>query len=440
MAYDLVHRNMPIALPSLRTVQREVQNEYKTISEGYFQFDGLEKYLTQHRISHKVVSISEDATRIITRIDYDSKSDRLVGFVLPCNDQGLPLVDSFVATTFESIQNMFETNQQSKYAYVYMAQCLSKRVPPFCLACLGTDNCFSAPDVLNRWKYIYVECDKRKISVVSFGSDGDSRNLRAMKISCQFNLASGNDKSLFTKSPSILANKMLYPEEWTWFWITNPTTIAYIQDTVHIAVKMKSRLLKPSTILPMGNFTAGLHHLQILTESFAKEQHGIRHKDIDCKDKQNYEAVLRISSPTALEILKQLPDGRGTLQYLYILRSFVDGFLDRQINVNTRLHKVWYTVFFLRYWWLWIKLNKAFNTKNNFITANAMSCIELNAHSLIIFIRTLRDHIPNGSDYFLPWLLGSQPCESTFRAARSMTGTFSTVVNFSLLGFLQRLH
>ena len=291
------------------------------------------------------MSISEDATRIITRIDYDSESDRLVGFVLPCNDQGLPLVDSFLATTFESIQNMFETNQRSKYAYIYMAQCLSKRVPPFCLACLGTDNCFSAPDVLNRWKYIYVECDKRKISVVSFGSDGDSRNLRAMKISCQFNLASGNDKSLFTKSPSILADKMLYPEEWTWFWITNPTTIAYIQDTVHITVKMKSRLLKPSTILPMGNFTAGLHHLQILTESFAKEQHGIRHKDIDCKDK-NYEAVLRISSPTALEILKQLQDGRGTLQYLYILRSFVDGFLDRQISVNTRLHKVWYTVFF----------------------------------------------------------------------------------------------
>ena len=440
MAYDLVHRNMPTALPSLRTVQREVQNEYQAISEGYFQFDGLEKYLTQHGISHKVVSISEDATRIIARIDYDSESNRLVGFVLPCSDQGLPLVDSFLATTFESIQRMFETNQRSKYAYIYMAQCLFKNVPPYFLACLGTDNCFSAPDVLNRWKYIYGECDKRKISVVSFGSDGDSRNLRAMKISCQFNLASGNDKSLFTKSPSILADEMPYPDDWTWFWVKNPTTIACIQDTMHIAVKMKSRLLKPSTVLPMGNFTAGLHHLQILIESFAKEQHGIRHKDIDCKDKQNYEAVLRISSPTALKILKQIPDGRGTLQYLYILRSFIDGFLDRQLSINIRLHKVWYTVFFLRYWRRWIKLNKAFNIKNNFITANAMSCIELNAHSLIIFIRTLRDHIPNGSDYFLPWLLGSQPCESTFRAARSMTGTFSTIVNFSLLGFLQRLH
>lgn len=303
---------------------------------------------------------------------------------------------------------------------------------------MGTDNCFSATDFLNRWKYIYSECAKRKILVISFGSDGDSRNLKAMKISCQFNHS--NDKSLIIKSPSVLADGMLYPEDWPWFWFRNPTTIAYIQDTVHIAVKMKARLLKPSTILPMGNFTAGLHHLQILVESFGKEQHGIRHKDIDCNDKQNYEAVLRITNPTALKILKQLPDGKGTLQYLYVLRSFIDGFLDKQLSVNARVYKVWYTVFFLRYWQRWVKLNKAFNIKNNFITANAMSCIELNAHSLIIFIRTLRDHIPNGSNYFLPWLLGSQPCEATFRAARSMTGTFSTIVNFSLLGFLQRLH
>ena len=38
------------------------------------------------------------------------------------------------------------------------------------------------------------------------------------------------------------------------------------------------------------------------------------------------------------------------------------------------------------------------------------------------------------------WLLGSQACEQTFRAARSMTGTFSTVINFTLLDFLHHLH
>ena len=41
----------------------------------------IEIYLTQPGVSHKVLSISEDATDIIARIDYDSESDRLVGFV-----------------------------------------------------------------------------------------------------------------------------------------------------------------------------------------------------------------------------------------------------------------------------------------------------------------------------------------------------------------------
>ena len=41
---------------------------------------------------------------------------------------------------------------------------------------------------------------------------------------------------------------------------------------------------------------------------------------------------------------------------------------------------------------------------------------------------------------FCPWLLGSQPCKKGFRAARSMTPTFSTMVNFSILGLLRRIH
>ena len=42
----------------------------------------------------------------------------------------------------------------------------------------------------------------------------------------------------------------------------------------------------------------------------------------------------------------------------------------------------------------------------------------------------------------MPWLLGSQTCEKTFRNVRSMSSTFSTVLNFSILGhgMLRRLH
>ena len=77
--------------------------------------------------------------------------------------------------------------------------------------------------------------------------------------------------------------------------------------------------------------------------------------------------------------------------------------------------------------------------QNNFITENSYSCIELNAHSLIILLLTACK-----SGYtFLPWLYGSQSCEKLFRTLRSMSSTFSTVVNFGMLGVngvLRRLH
>ena len=106
----------------------------------------------------------------------------MVGFVLPCDDEGLPLMDSFLATSFETIEEYFRSEQISKLAYVYVAQCVSAAVPPFCLGCIGTNNSFAAPDVLKRWRYIYLECQKKEITVISFGADGDSRLLRAMKI------------------------------------------------------------------------------------------------------------------------------------------------------------------------------------------------------------------------------------------------------------------
>ena len=53
---------------------------------------------------------------------------------------------------------------------------------------------------------------------------------------------------------------------------------------------------------------------------------------------------------------------------------------------------------------------------------------------------TTTEHFNSNASLFLPWLLGSQSCEKIFRSARSMTNTFSTMINFSILGLLRRLH
>lgn len=58
--------------------------------KGIFQFKGLEEHLNLYNAA-KIISISEDATRLVSRIAYDKETDKLVGFVLPFNNEGIPL-------------------------------------------------------------------------------------------------------------------------------------------------------------------------------------------------------------------------------------------------------------------------------------------------------------------------------------------------------------
>ena len=66
------------------------------------------------------------------------------------------------------------------------------------------------------------------------------------------------DLSSILKAPKI-------PSSWfTWYRIRQPSTLAYVQDVVHVAIKLKCRLLKPSVVLPMGDYVAGSHHIKFV--------------------------------------------------------------------------------------------------------------------------------------------------------------------------------
>ena len=112
----------------------------------------------------KLVAIGEDATRVISMVDYDVESNKLVGFVLPSTKNGLPLTDAFLAISFESIKSAFQDGEFAKYAFVYMAQIVTKDVSPLCLCCFSTNNKFTAKQVLQRWKYIILMQKARNYS------------------------------------------------------------------------------------------------------------------------------------------------------------------------------------------------------------------------------------------------------------------------------------
>ncbi len=227
LAYEFMHHNMPQAFPSLRTVQNIIQLEYSMIHEGMFRFNKLLEHVKVHKLS-TYVSIAEDATRIISRVDYDPKTNRCVGFVLPVGQDGLPLIYSFLAVSFNAIESMFSSSPLAKYAYVYMAQPLTSKTR---LCCMGTDNKFSAQEVMKRWQYIVTECDKRGIHVTSFGGDGDSRLMKSMRLSTSISTAI--QEPLLHLAPVSSLKSPTIPLEWKPWFLLKPTAIAFVQDTAH---------------------------------------------------------------------------------------------------------------------------------------------------------------------------------------------------------------
>lgn len=301
-----------------------------------------------------------------------------------------------------------------------VAQPLVEKSPPFCYCLFGSDNKFTADHVLRRWRTTLKMAEEQQIQVLGMSSDGDSRLLKVMKYITK--LSSSQDV-----------------REWPWFHAELHPEIICVQDTTHIGTKLRTRLIKPGISLPFGDFVASVDHLKYIISHFSKDQHWLVETDIDSQDKMNFASVLKICNEKVLDLLKNdVPNSDATVLYLCIMRNVLDAFMKKQIRLENRLYQLWYSVFLLRIWRQWIKESDIYTLKHNFISLNSYTCIELNAHSMIVLIKKFtEENLP--SDMFLPHLMSSQPCEQLFRATRSMTSTYSTMVNFSMLEILNRL-
>lgn len=155
-------------------------------------------------------------------------------------------------------------------------------------------------------------------------------------------------------------------------------------------------------------------------------------------DRQNYSSVLRMISEKVICLLEQRVLGsQGTITFLKMIRDVIDAFSTKNFTPLERIRKMWYTVFLMRIWREFIHSRKDYTLKNNFVTQNCHSCIELNAHNLVLIILALKKE--NKPDQFLPFLYNSQTCEEFFRQIRSFTSTYSTKANCSVKEILERI-
>lgn len=415
--YETLQKN--IALPSPTSVSRYLHEHGPHIVEGQLRCQELNEYL-QERNLPLYVWLSEDATRITGRVQYDSAYNQLVGFNLPLNDDGMPVSFSYMARSAKEIEQHYKQNKgTSQLIYVIMAQPLQDRAPPFCLCLYGTDNKFSCQNVLARWNIIKKSLLECGISIVGISSDGDSRLLKAMKYESRL----GIDVDSCSEA-SIKLNCL-------------KNEIVYIQDTIHIGTKLRNRLLKESIVLPFGNYQVSITHLRDMIDNVSKDNHSLTPYDVDPKDRQNFSSLKKITEMKVRDCLKEnVPDSEATSMYLKICDCILTAFMGQDLSPLERVNAMWYALFIVRGWRWWIKKTSKYSLSDNFISLNAYTCVELNAQNLIIAILNLREQ--RLSHLFLPILFSSQPCESHFRKVRSFSSTYSTQVNTSLLEIINR--
>lgn len=186
----------------------------------------------------------------------------------------------------------------------------------------------------------------------------------------------------------------------------------------------------------IGSKLVSVTHLNYVIDHISKDKHLLTPHDIQPKDRQNFHSVEKICAPVVLACLrKYVPDSEGTSMFLKALGFAIHSYLDKSMTPADRVYKIWYAIFFFRIWRAWLIKSK-YTLKESFVSSNCFNCIELDGHMLVKqLLKTRTDE----NYKFVPRQQDSQPCESMFRQVRSMTSTFSTIVNCSMLNIINRI-
>lgn len=425
LAYQSLQKNLELCLPSLSATNRYVRKMNTPVYEGELQSEQLLQYLSDRSLP-LVVSLSEDATRIDGRVQYNALTNLMTGFVQPiAKKTGLPITRAYQARTAKEILEHFQQNHPiSQFVNVMMAQPLAN-VAPFCLLVYGTDMKYTSEDIINRWNFIIKDLQKYKIRVINISTDSDPKYNSAMR-----------KKSTLGECANIFDYINRFTDDIS---IEMPF---FTQDTIHIATKLRNWLLRTINNpkkFPFGSkYYMDANHLKYLLRNISKDQHELCATTLNPIDKQNYASVERICDDRVINLLgTHVKGSSATIQFLKILRAVIETYTSSDISPTERIKKIWTSVFLIRIWRNYVESRKVLTLKKNFLTQNCYACIEINAHSLLLLVLYLRE---NESELFLPHLFSSQPCEAFFRQIRSFSSTYSTVANCSVKEILGRIY
>lgn len=143
-----------LGLPSLSTTKATLSKMKSCeIYEGVPRFTGLKDYLIDNGYPLLVFG-SEDQTKIKESLKYDSKSNRIIGFALPLENNGLPNPDGVEFHSINQLQDIIERLPKATYVNTIMIQPIQLNAIPYVFCVYGTKNSFTKENVTQRWNFI----------------------------------------------------------------------------------------------------------------------------------------------------------------------------------------------------------------------------------------------------------------------------------------------
>ncbi len=288
----------------------------------------------------------------MSSVSYDTKTNSFIGFS-PQLVNGLPIINQFQTNDYNELQQWFQDFEKSTLINANLVEPLlnknssSIHSRPYIISAYGTNNKYIGMDVLHKWIYMYNECKKRNIVVVGFASDCEARYLKAMQISLGF----------FTHTPNIdllNENKNLLqiniPSTWNFFFMRKSQMYLCMQDGIHLATKIRNRLLSTIATLSINNHQISINDLLYIIANYSKIDHNLVKSDVIPHDRQNFSSCLKITSDDVLNLLKEI-NAKGTYIYLYLLKLVIITYIKADTDILVRLYYGWIVTFSYRMWW-----------------------------------------------------------------------------------------
>jgi hypothetical protein len=334
-----------------------------------------------------------------SRIAWESQTDSLVGFCGAkeshvCVACFKPEVgDGQVG--YNNVTDAFRNDKIGSFARVIVVNPLHDKLPRPVLVVSCTCNCFDSSWVRSQWRTIDAlwkdNCLEDVGPIIGHASDGDSRRRQLMLQ--DYTNKDGARYAIpwegWMLSASVTENGMVVG--------------MHDQDYIHNGKKLINPLDSPVRVLQLGSDVCCLEHIGQVYQKFSFDDHGLKLKDIQRTDRQNWARAQRICAQKARNCLRELRVVRdnhqertlGTETYLQICADYIDIFLSASLSLRDRIILAGKVSFFFRIWKLWIKhgdQSVGGNTKNltaaeSFVSNQCYLDVQLSCHFVVLLIR-----------------------------------------------------